>query len=119
MIAWIRRGGENMSHASLVAKLVKNLPAMQEIQSLVGEIKSHMLYGVAQKPKQESEHVVPFSQLSNDITFKVKIQVIQIVKCPHDFLLIFYHSVYYYFAPLSSYISSVLSSISGTLVNMR
>jgi hypothetical protein len=69
--------------------------------------------------KQESEHVVPFSQLSNDITFKVKIQVIQIVKCPHDFLLIFYHSVYYYFAPLSSYISSVLSSISGTLVNMR
>ena len=52
MIAWIRRGGENMSHASLVAKLVKNLPAMQEIQSLVGELKSHMLYGVAQKPKQ-------------------------------------------------------------------
>ena len=52
MIAWIRRGGENMSHASLVAKLVKNLPAMQEIQSLVGELKSHMLHDVAPKPKQ-------------------------------------------------------------------
>ena len=52
MIAWIRRGGENTSHASLVAQLVKNLPAMQELQSLVGELKSHMLRGVAQKSNQ-------------------------------------------------------------------
>ena len=38
-----------MSHASLVAKLVKNLPAMQEIQSLVVELKSHMLHRVCLK----------------------------------------------------------------------